>query len=128
MAEVWCRIAEPYTWLYSPCKPGVARKKLFDGIYTRDAVRAVHEYHSAWEAVRDEDGAVKYVVAYATKPYQKTVPENYSNVGRFWAVSRDKKPEEGVTMGATEAQVREVVAALGRDFSGWDMLPRVVFY
>lgn len=127
MADIWARIAEPYDFLYCPWKPGRKPKKLFYGISTRDAVRAVHEYHETWEEFREVDGAIRYIVSYATKPHQKTVPVGFQNVGRFWGVSRQRGLEEGLTVGGNEEQVREVLKELGRDFDGWELLPRVIF-
>lgn len=38
-----------------------------------------------------EDG--QYAKKYAVKQVQKEVPPEYQNVGRFWAISRNLKPE-----------------------------------
>lgn len=128
MADIWARIAEKYNWLY--CSWPAARKKhkLMDGIFSRDAVRAVHSYPDAWEEIREKDGAIRYLVSYATKPYQKTVPPEYSDVGRFWGMSRVDKPQEGVVLGGSEQDVKELLKELGRDFDGWELLPKIIFY
>jgi len=129
MADIWSRLAERYDFLYSPWpRSKGAGGKVSLGISTREAVRAVHSYPDAWEEVRSEGGAIRYVLSYVSKPYQKTVPLNYSNVGRFWGTSRFPNREEGIELHGTEEDVRELAADVGRDFTGWDLLPRVIFY
>lgn len=49
---------------------------------------------TSWEAIRSKDGGARYAVKYAYKLEQKSVPEDYSNVGRMWGHSRDVKPPE----------------------------------
>lgn len=74
---------------------------------------------TSWEVVNDQEGGKKYAAAYATKAYQKAVPEAYRNVGRFWGYSRDGvKPEPKSFYECSEAQLR---AALER--GGWEYLP-----
>ncbi len=43
----------------------------------------------AWETIRDKNGGAKYIAKYATKPYQKQIPEAYQNIGRAWGASRN---------------------------------------
>ena len=45
------------------------------------------------ERLRSSEGGARYAVKYAMKMYQKSVPESYRNVGRFWGHSRGVKPE-----------------------------------
>jgi len=58
------------------------------------------------EKIRKSDGAARYAVKYATKMRQKAVPPEYRNVGRFWAASRDVKPEPEAFIRATEDDIR----------------------
>ncbi len=44
------------------------------------------------ERIRSPNGARNYCVKYAHKMVQKSVPEAYRNVGRFWGHTRDVKP------------------------------------
>jgi hypothetical protein len=44
------------------------------------------------EPIRSFEGAAKYVCKYAYKPEQKSVPDGFSNCGRFWGASRGTKP------------------------------------
>lgn len=129
VADCWCRIAEKYDFLYSPVnwkKSGP--KKFSSGISTREAVRAVHEYHEQWQEIREFDGAIRYIIAYATKPHQKTVPPDYSNVGRFWYASKGSNPEVATEFYGTDKDVKELLRELGRNFDKWELLPRVIFF
>lgn len=74
---------------------------------------------TAWEVINDQEGGKKYAAAYATKAYQKAVPEGFRDVGRFWGHSREGvKPEPNGYYECSEAQLRE---ALER--GGWEYLP-----
>jgi len=45
------------------------------------------------EAVRNHERSAAYAVKYALKMYQKDVPHDYRNVGRFWGNSQGVKPK-----------------------------------
>ena len=45
------------------------------------------------EWIRDRKGAQKYAVLYSSKPFQKIVPDEYQNVGRFWSHSYGIEPQ-----------------------------------
>lgn len=47
------------------------------------------------ERVKQKDGARRYVLKYALKAYQKTVPKYYKNVGRFWGTSKNVRKSIG---------------------------------
>lgn len=44
------------------------------------------------ERLRRPDAAGRYAAKYASKPYQKKIPDGYRNVGRWWGHSKDVKP------------------------------------
>jgi len=44
------------------------------------------------ERIRKQDGARRYAVKYAAKMRQKTVPDEYTDVGRFWGMSKHVAP------------------------------------
>lgn len=46
---------------------------------------------ACWEAVRDVDGAKKYITKECSKKHQKTLPDGWTNAGRWWGASRDVK-------------------------------------
>jgi len=71
-----------------------------------------------WENVRAADGAKRYAIKYASKPEQKTVPAEYSNVGRFWGCSRSVKPTMQQEIQITHPrQVQQLL-------SDWDWIDR----
>ena len=126
MADLWARIAERYNFPFTRCRwqQGVLCPVSEEG--TRDPVRRNHKRRAVWEGIRERDGAIRYVVSYATKPRQKEVPKEYRNVGRFWATSRGVKLPEGMTMGATEAQIREILGYVRPDMEKWEVLPKII--
>lgn len=93
-----------------------------------DNVVAVNSHPKQWENFREEGSALRYIIKYATKPHQKLVPKDYQDVGRFWGMSRVQDREEPLVLWGNEADVRELCSELGRDFDGWELLPRVVFF
>lgn len=127
MAELWSRIAEPYDWPYCPLKAiqGVLMGNRED--FTRQAKYRQQKHRRAWEAVRDQNGAIKYVVSYATKPRQKVVPDAYRDVGRFWGVSRGVRLEDGLYLAGNEDEARELISLYRTGFDSFEVLPRVVF-
>jgi hypothetical protein len=75
---------------------------------------------AAWEVIEKPDGAARYVAKEAYKTFQKVVPDDFQNVGRFWGCSRDVPPDEGFVVHATQAQIAAIfpdgVDAEGRPF------------
>lgn len=43
----------------------------------------------SWSNEKKTNGLRHYAVKYASKMYQKSVPEEYQNVGRFWGRSKN---------------------------------------
>lgn len=89
----------------------------------------VHAHDKQWQAIRHPDGARRYVAKYAAKRDQKAVPEDYSNVGRFWGASVRVKStvNKGVYFDANEDWIRGMLEALGHRCADWDVLPRYIF-
>ena len=71
------------------------------------------------EKVREKDGARRYAVKYAQKAEQKTVPDEYRSVGRFWGHSRDVKPE---AIGSIGVDSRDGVKAIVGDWEYKDVI------
>ena len=91
-------------------------------------VETQHRRQGVWENVRSLDGSIRYVLSYALKPYQKRVPPEYGNVGRFWGVSRGVVPGRFARLYGTEKDVREFVSLMGRDFGSFEVLPKYLFH
>lgn len=73
---------------------------------------------TAWEVIRDQDGGKKYAAKYATKAYQKQVPEAFQNAGRFWGHSRSGvKPDPKERFLCDEVMLRKAL-----EQGGWDHL------
>lgn len=83
-AAMWADIVEPQNWCYEAIKWADGQATYHGQNYTNEACKSVHIHKTAWEAIRTDDGARRYVVKYATKLQQKIVPRDYRNVGRFW--------------------------------------------
>lgn len=127
LAKLWGGIAEPGNFAYVPgWGKGFGEQSPVE--YTRDAVIAQHLREGVWEDVKSQDGAIRYVVCYALKPHQKLVPEQFSNVGRFWGLSRSLGDGGFSDFVATESQVREMCTALGRNMENFDVLPKYIFH
>ena len=62
------------------------------------------------ESLRKKNGAVRYALKYASKMRQKRVPDDFINVGRMWAHSRDVAPKPRNQVGFEN--VKELKAAL----------------
>lgn len=65
------------------------------------------------EKLRIPDAAGRYAAKYASKPYQKKLPLDYQNVGRWWGHSRDVIPEP---LGELEI---ESWKELSKELDGW---------
>jgi len=68
------------------------------------------------ERLRQVDGGRRYAIKYAHKMYQKRVPPDYWNVGRFWGCSRGVKPDEPALVECSEDDIRGVL-------EGWEHAP-----
>lgn len=93
-------------------------------LYT-DVVK-VHSHRSQWEPVKKAGGAKRYIVKYALKMRQKTVPVNYQNVGRFWGCSKGvsgsiPEPRE---VKISEGELRDKLANCDHMAADWECLPK----
>lgn len=127
-ATLWSNLVEvgnwPYTTIYSPYN----RRDALFGMNTRDSVFRQHRRRQNWKEIYNEDGAIRYVLKYAKKAYQKAVPKDFRDVGRFWGTSRDVAPPKGLEVPMTEDEVRVLLQSLGRDFTEWPALPKYIFH
>ncbi len=117
-------------------EPTEAQRKHFATIWAgiiafdiedQQKVYKVHAHKKSWEKIRSKHGAAGYVLKYALKPYQKTVPEEYRNVGRFWGCSRDVCPKEKTSHPASERLVRKFLLDMGNEVGNWEVIPRFIF-
>lgn len=92
-------------------------------------VEAVHGHLRAWEAIRSERGATRYVAKYALKTKQKNIPTDFQDVGRFFGWSRDVAADiqPVAELSVTEDDLRELLEMNGHMVAGFDVLPKYVF-
>lgn len=83
-------------------------------------------HHTFLEYIKSEDGARNYVAKYASKEKQKTVPEAYESVGRFWGASRQVRPE-GVVCDITEDEIEEWLVDNGHPAGDWTLVPKYIW-
>lgn len=69
------------------------------------------------ERIRKLCGARNYATKYASKMRQKSVPDSYRDVGRFWGCSKNVRPKPCYTIGIDDISLRYVL-------KGWKYLPR----
>lgn len=87
----------------------------------------VHRHPAAWQKIRDDNGARRYVLKYATKTHQKAVPEAFRNVGRFWGTDHlTGKVEPQVSVPMSELLLREILREHRPDIAAWEVLPEVI--
>lgn len=80
---------------------------------------------AAWEVIEKPDGAARYVAKESYKTFQKVVPEDFRNVGRFWGCSRDVPPPEPEMVPCSLAEMRKVFP---REFFDKDGFPYPVLF
>lgn len=118
-------------------EPDIEKRRQFAKMWSNIAARekadrakvyAVHYHEKAWERIKSQHGAAGYALKYAMKPYQKFVPEQFQNVGRFWGCSYDALPKPKVKrVPANEVFLREMLRKMGHQAHSWDVLPRYIF-
>jgi len=89
----------------------------------------VNTHSKTWEEIRSELGARAYVNKYASKPYQKQVPDMYQNVGRFYGYSRNvyRSIKELDTFQAEAHEIRAMLKSEGHKVGEWEYLPKYIF-
>lgn len=81
---------------------------------------------AAWEAVREIEGAKKYIIKYASKHEQKEVPNTFSKPGRFWGTSSDVSNKDYQESEATEEEIRDYLSKLGLSVANSLILPKEI--
>ena len=73
---------------------------------------------AAWEVIEKPDGAARYVAKESYKTFQKQVPKDFQNVGRFWGTSRQVTPEEGRMVHASREEMARIFGHEAMDSDG----------
>ena len=125
-AKLWQRVSTPYSWWYSSLEIEDENFKLKKELYTDQAVYEVHLSSKSWERVKKDDSLSRYFAKYANKIKQKSVPDFYSDVGRFWGASKGVALPDGEPFWGSDRDVRELAKEFGRDIDHWRVLPKVI--
>lgn len=126
VASGWSRIVEPENFAYSGLRLHEGKLIRWSSGFTRDAVRKFNHREKVWENVREKQGAIRYCIMYATKSHQKQPPRWFTHTGRFWGCSRDVPNRDDISFSASEQEVRELCAILGRNLDNWKVLPKII--
>ena len=90
---------------------------------------SVHKHPKAWQRLRHENGATRYLLSYVGKEAQKTAPAKYEHVGRFWGCSKGLSHELAwdEQWPIDDFHLREVLKEWGLDWvASWASLPTYV--
>jgi len=103
-------------------------KKCPEDKYLKEVVKMLkfNCHEDTFQVMRELEGGKKYATKYAAKEKQKTVPKNYLNVGRFWGMSNDVKPE-GVPFDVTEEEVEEWLTDNNHPATAYELVPRYIW-
>jgi hypothetical protein len=92
-------------------------------------VYLVHRHQASWQKAKKTDGMARYALKYATKTYQKKIPEEFRDAGRFWGVSSGVYaiPIAEVLIGETmsEEGIKQVLAQ--SRVGQMPLIPRYIF-
>lgn len=122
-SEVWSDIASnKYRVRYSSL---ATRKELWE----RGAIFRKHCHPRQWENEKKLGGIRRYAMKYAMKPEQKSVPELFKDVGRFWGVDQNtrKTMPKGVGAEMRETDVRQWLIENNHRCANWDILPKYIW-
>jgi len=117
-AEYWVNMTANFDWWYSR----ISDRKLF---HVKQSALKVALHPATWQSIRLQDGAVRYALKYATKPYQKVAPPWFGNIGRFWGTNLKCEPVHIVDTNETE--LRHYLANKGHKAASWEYLPKIVY-
>lgn len=132
IAFFWSNTVVTNNWQYSSLRWDKKKRKLVQrgkqSLFARQAVEMVNAYDDQWAVLRSKDGGARYAMKYAMKKEQKIVPKNFSDMGRFWSTPQHLSLKNLVKTWTytDEAGVDRMVELMGRDFTNWQYLPKIV--
>lgn len=83
-------------------------------------------HETTLQVLREEQGGRNYATKYAAKERQKKVPAKYRNVGRFWGMSKDVRPE-GIEFDVTEEEIEQWLVENRHPASEYCLVPRYIW-
>lgn len=124
IAAFWAKLQQPLNVCYSTLK---GKRRV---LMTQESVKKVHEHPKTWENLKHPEGAARYCLKYATKPYQKFPPSWMKLTGRFWGTDRetgeiDYSQWETIPIG--ESDLRTFLWAFDHRVKKWDVLPKIIW-
>lgn len=135
LAQVWSRISVRDALkrqVKNEENSDIAVPITLDGLLVAEEqqkVYLVHRHVKSWQKAKKTDGMARYALKYATKTYQKKIPANFRDAGRFWGISKGvyANPIAEVLIGETmnEEQIKAVLAKsrVGK----MPLIPRYIF-
>ena len=119
-AKIWSELAAPLDVEYCD----LATRKMFH--VKQSEVFDVHRRREAWEQIRKQDGARRYMLKYALKKEQIKVPPGYEKVGRFWGHSYDVKPSPVTTIDVDHDEFIQGLLNEGNPCAKFPICPRYI--
>ena len=80
-----------------------------------------------WELAKHPNGMRNYAAKYAAKQYQKEVPKDYTEVGRFWGCSDNVRPVPTRKVDTCEDDIRMLLQAADHTAQDYEILPKLLF-
>lgn len=95
----------------------------------KSAVTMSNSSDKSWEKVRTDKGAVRYLAKYALKTTQKTVPDTFRKVGRYWGTSKGVVENKvgSIEIPLTATDLRIWLNAVGHTTKDWDVIPKLLY-
>jgi len=90
-------------------------------------IAKVNLHDTFWELAKSENGMRNYAAKYASKMYQKEVPENYLEVGKFWGKSKGVDLNPFAVSDTCEDDIRKWLEDSGHKTQDWEVLPKLLF-
>lgn len=98
----------------------------YNDVWTK--VYHVHSHEEQWQKEKVKDGLMHYLGSYLSKSYQKCVPKDFRDTGRWWGHSRSVgKIEAAESYDIDEGAARAYLEAISNPVSGWDVLPKFIW-
>jgi hypothetical protein len=90
-------------------------------------IAKVQLHEKFWELEKKQNGMRNYASKYASKMYQKKVPELYTEVGKFWGCGKEVRPKPEITFDTCEDDIRNLLENSDHKAKEWEVLPKLLF-
>ncbi len=130
LAEVWVGRWSKENWFYDEAEfRAVGKDECRWEMMARTLSKAYYFIlrRETWELLRSKDAGRRYTTKYATKEYQKEVPDGFEGIGRFWGCSKNVMLGEGIYREMDETRLRVYLEGSGHATAEWEVLPKFLF-